>query len=194
MKYFHPFYFFLFLLFFGCNRIQDSKSIIIQTDLGIIEAELFTEAAPLTSTNFLNYIDMLGDQGGEFYRTVKMDNQANKKVKIEVIQGGFKLTGTNADSIKSVLLERTNQTGIRHLDGTLSMARDDPDSGSTEFFICIGDQPSLDFGGTRNPDGQGFAAFGIVTKGMDVVRKIQNAPSKGQELTPGIRIIKIYRK
>ena len=64
-------------------------------------------------------------------------------------------------------------TGLRHRDGTLSMARSDPDSATSEFFICINDQPSLDFGGKRNPDGQGFAAFGRVIEGMDIVRKIQ---------------------
>jgi peptidyl-prolyl cis-trans isomerase A (cyclophilin A) len=87
-----------------------------------------------------------------------------------------------------VPLERTSVTGLRHLDGTLSMARDGPDTATSDFFICIGDQPSLDFGGKRNPDGQGFAAFGHVVGGMDVVRRIQAAPADGQSLTPPVRI------
>jgi peptidyl-prolyl cis-trans isomerase A (cyclophilin A) len=74
------------------------------------------------------------------------------------------------------------------------MARSAPDSATSEFFICIGDQRSLDFGGKRNPDGQGFAAFGHVTKGMDIVRKIQTAPAEGQRLTPAVRILRIVRK
>ena len=68
------------------------------------------------------------------------------------------------------------------------MARDGPDTAIGDFFVCIGDQPELDFGGQRNPDGQGFAAFGRVTKGMDVVRKIQQAPANGQVLTPPVKI------
>ena len=68
------------------------------------------------------------------------------------------------------------------------MARDGADTATSDFFICIGDQPELDFGGKRNPDGQGFAAFGRVTKGMDIVRKIQTQPAKDQTLTPPIAI------
>ena len=90
-------------------------------------------------------------------------------------------------------LERTRDTGLRHLDGTLSMARAGPDTATSDFFICIGDQPELDFGGKRNPDGQGFAAFGRVTKGMDVVRRIQQAPAEGQTLTPPVSILNIER-
>ena len=76
----------------------------------------------------------------------------------------------------------------------LSMARDtDPDSGRDHFFICVGDQPELDFGGRRNPDGQGFAAFGIVTKGMDVVKKIHESPQEGQSLKPKIKIQRAVR-
>ena len=134
---------------------------------------LFTKEAPVTCANFLKYVEELGDQGGEFYRTVTMANQPDKKVKIEVIQGGFNLKNMDTSTIKPIPLERTSITKLSHKNGTLSMARSDPDSGSTEFFICIGDQPSLDFGGQRNPDGQGFAAFGQVIQGMDVVRKIQ---------------------
>jgi peptidyl-prolyl cis-trans isomerase A (cyclophilin A) len=85
-------------------------------------------------------------------------------------------------------------TGIRHLDGAISMARGRPDTATSDFFLCIGDQPSLDFGGLRNPDGQGFAAFGRVTKGMDIVRKIQTLPADDkQKLTPPVKILKISR-
>jgi peptidyl-prolyl cis-trans isomerase A (cyclophilin A) len=75
------------------------------------------------------------------------------------------------------------------------MARSGPDTAVSDFFVCIGDQPSLDFGGKRNPDGQGFAAFGRVVRGMDIVRRIQSAPSDGnQHLTPPVRILRITRK
>ena len=88
--------------------------------------------------------------------------------------------------------EPTSVTGIRHLDGVVSMARSEPGSASTEFFICIGDQPALDFGGNRNPDGQGFAAFGKVIKGMEVVRSIQIMRDTGQYLTDPVKINAVY--
>ena len=90
-------------------------------------------------------------------------------------------------------LERTSKTGLRHVDGTISMARDGPETATSEFFICIGDQPELDFGGRRNPDGQGFAAFGRVTAGMEVVRRIQQSPAREQRLDPPITILRIRR-
>ena len=73
------------------------------------------------------------------------------------------------------------------------MARDGPDTATSDFFICIGDQPSLDQGGLRNPDGQGFAAFGRVVSGMDVVRAIQASPADGQHLTPPVTIRSVRR-
>ena len=88
----------------------------------------------------------------------------------------------------SIAIERTCDTGLRHTDGVISMARDGPDTATHHFFICVGDLPELDFGGKRNPDGQGFAAFGRVVTGMDVVRKTHGSPADGQRLTPPIRI------
>jgi peptidyl-prolyl cis-trans isomerase A (cyclophilin A) len=82
---------------------------------------------------------------------------------------------------------------LKHKDGTISMARDGPDTATSDFFICLGDQPELDFGGKRNPDGQGFAAFGRVVNGMDVVRKIQAAPAEGQALKPPVKVLKATR-
>jgi peptidyl-prolyl cis-trans isomerase A (cyclophilin A) len=73
------------------------------------------------------------------------------------------------------------------------MARDGPDTATSEFFICVGDQKELDFGGRRNPDGQGFAAFGKVIDGMDVVRRIHDAPEASQRLTPPVAILRITR-
>jgi len=178
---------------FSQNNQDSTATITILTELGDIQAVLYLKQAPVTCANFLDYVDWIGERGGTFYRTVTPDNQPDKKVKIEVIQGGFNLDKVDSSDIQPVPLERTSKTGLSHKNGTLSMARDDPDSGSTEFFICIGDQPELDFGGKRNPDGQGFAAFGRVTSGMDIVKKIQESPSEGQVLTPPVRIIKIIR-
>jgi peptidyl-prolyl cis-trans isomerase A (cyclophilin A) len=166
----------------------------ITTDLGVIEAELAADQAPATVANFLRYVDAGRYTGGVFHRTVRLnpDNQPQSPVKIEVVQGGVnpELAGRDWPAIG---LERTRDTGLKHRDGTLSMARAGPDTATAEFFICIGDQPELDFGGRRNPDGQGFAAFGRVTHGMEVVKKIQAAPADGQKLAPPVRILKIER-
>jgi len=169
----------------------DTLAIVIRTSAGDIHAELYTAKAPVTCANFLRYIKAVGREGGAFYRTVTLQNQPGNNVLIEVIQGGFNLRHFDTALIQAIPLERTNATGLMHKNGTLSMARSDPDSGTTEFFICINDQPSLDVGGNRNPDGQGFAAFGAVTNGMEVVKKIQQSPAVGQTLTPPVKILEI---
>ena len=116
------------------------------------------------------------------------------KVKIEVIQGGLELESTDLP-FEAIRHESTQITGIKHLDGVISMARGGPGTAASEFFICINDQPELDFGGQRNPDEQGFAAFGKVVDGMEVVRRIQEmateAPLDGQlEYTSGQILLK----
>jgi peptidyl-prolyl cis-trans isomerase A (cyclophilin A) len=177
-----------------------SERVRVQTELGDIVIEVDTTRAPVTAANFLAYVDGGHYDGGTFHRTVRLDNQPESTIKIEVIQAGV-----NPDKSKAgfapIALERTSVTGLRHKDGVVSMARGAPDSANSGWFICINDQPSLDFGGMRNPDGQGFAAFGRVVSGMDVVRRIQAAPSssnrttntEAQKLTPPIRIVKAAR-
>jgi arylsulfatase A-like enzyme/cyclophilin family peptidyl-prolyl cis-trans isomerase len=164
----------------------------VETALGRIVVDLDPVAAPSTVTNFLRYVEAGLYAGGLVHRTVTIENQPLNPVKIEVIQGAANPARTN-EFLPPILLERTRDTGLKHRDGTISMARDGPDTARDEFFICIGDQPELDFGGKRNPDGQGFAAFGRVVRGMDVVRRIQQAPAGGQTLTPPIRIERIVR-
>lgn len=172
----------------------------VQTTLGDIVLELDPVKAPNTTANFLKYVDAGHYDGGTFHRTVKMDNQPESPVKIEVIQAGVAESKAKA-GFPPIALERTTVTGLKHVDGAVSMARGTPDSASSGWFICINDQPSLDFGGARNPDGQGFAAFGRVVSGMDVVRKIQQAPSssnrtsntEAQKLTPPIGVVKVSR-
>jgi peptidyl-prolyl cis-trans isomerase A (cyclophilin A) len=166
--------------------------VLFQTELGDIEIEVDTGRAPVTAGNFLKYVDAGRYNGGRFHRTVKLDNQPDSAVKIEVIQGGIN-PAEEGQKLPSIPLERTNRTGILHKDGAISMARAAPDSATSDFFLCIGDQPALDFGGQRNPDGQGFAAFGRVVKGMDAVKKVQQAKSEGQTLTPPIGILKAAR-
>jgi peptidyl-prolyl cis-trans isomerase A (cyclophilin A) len=173
-------------------KAQDLPRVIIHTAMGDIEAEVDTIHAPLTSANFLRYVDLGFYRFGRFYRTVRADNQPADKVKIAVVQAG--LDSLRVKDFPPIKLERTRVTGLLHKDGTLSMARDGPDTATSDFFICVGDQPSLDFGGKRNPDGQGFAAFGRVMLGMDVVKRIQASPAHGQTLTPSVAILGIARK
>jgi peptidyl-prolyl cis-trans isomerase A (cyclophilin A) len=149
----------------------NAQQVRIDTEAGAITILLYPEKAPGTVANFLRYVDDKQYDGAKFYRVVRLDNQATSPVKIEVIQGGLQTDSTRM--FPPIPQETTAKTGLKHLDGTLSMARGTPDSGASEFFICINAQPELDFGGKRNPDGQGFAAFGQVISGMDVVRKIQ---------------------
>ena len=110
-----------------------------------------------------------------FYKVCTADNEVDSAIKIEVIQGG-----NVADDLlfQPIELETTKKTGLKHQNGTISMARSEPNTAQSSFFICINDQPELDFGGKRNPDGQGFAAFGKVSKGMKVVLDIQNSENK----------------
>jgi peptidyl-prolyl cis-trans isomerase A (cyclophilin A) len=164
--------------------------VAIDTALGTIEVALDTAKAPRTAANFLAYVSRDFYRGTTFYRTVTDDNQPDNPVKIAVIQGGVDGARPTDDPIA---LERTSVTRVRHLDGTISMARNGPDTATTEFFICVGDQPELDFGGRRNPDGQGFAAFGRVTRGMDVVRRIHASTATAQRLTPPVTILAIRR-
>jgi peptidyl-prolyl cis-trans isomerase A (cyclophilin A) len=168
--------------------------VLLETELGDIEVELDAARAPVTVANFLKYVDAGLYDGGRFHRTVRPDNQQERAVRIDVIQAAPN-RDRRAEYPPAIPLERTNATGILHKDGTLSMARvaGQFDSGRSEFFICIGDQPSLDYGGARNPDGQGFAAFGRVVRGMDVVRKIQTAPANGESLMPPVRITRARR-
>jgi len=166
--------------------------VVLTTDRGEIELELDAVRAPATTANFLHYVDGSFYNGGVFHRTVTPDNQPANNVKIEVIQGGINPARTKEDS-PAITLERTRDTGHRHVAGAISMARAGPDTATSDFFICVSDQPELDFGGRRNPDGQGFAAFGRVIRGLDVVRAIQRAPAEGQKLTPAVLIIRARR-
>jgi peptidyl-prolyl cis-trans isomerase A (cyclophilin A) len=186
----------ILLLFPAALIAQDGAKpvqVIIQTEKGDIEVALDSAHAPKTVANFLKYVDGKYYDGGRFHRTVTPDNQPGNKVKIEVIQAGINPEKMK-DEFPPIALERTRDTKLFHKDGTVSMARDGPYAATSDFFICIGDQPELDFGGKRNPDGKGFAAFGRVVKGMDVVRKIQTAPAEGQTLTPAIKIVRVVRQ
>jgi len=169
--------------------VQNPK-ILLKTEMGDITVEIYAGKAPGTAANFLKYVDAKLYDDTTFHRTVTLENQRPEEVKIEVIQGG-QVAGEK--SFPAIPLERTNVTGLKHEDGTISMARGGPDSATSSFFFCINPQPSLDFGGTRNKDGQGFAAFGKVAGGLDVVRKIHKATQDGQSLKPPVKILSVTR-
>ena len=174
------------LTFLSCNNTINCE---IETTEGTILVELYPNKAPNTVANFLKYVDAGLYTNGSFFRVTTPENEATRDVKIEVIQGG-KGDGKDFDPIE---IETTEKTGILHENGTLSMARSGPNTATNSFFICINAQPSLDFAGKRNPDGYGFAAFGKVTQGMDIVRKIQAGENKNQRLLKPVTIKSIKR-
>jgi peptidyl-prolyl cis-trans isomerase A (cyclophilin A) len=181
----------------GAARAQAAVTVVIETSAGGIEVALEPARAPRTVANFLRYVDAGMYNGGRFHRAVRMDNQVREDAKIEVIQGGRDPGRAKArPGFAPIPLERTSVTGLRHVDGAISMARGTAaDSASSDFFLCIGDQPSLDFGGARAADGQGFAAFGRVVSGMDVVRAIQRgATNEREQLVAPVTIVRVERK
>lgn len=180
----------ILFLSFGCESKSDMVMLKMETELGEITIEIYLDKAPITALNFLKYVDDGLFKNSNFYRVVRDDNQPDNDITINVIQGGL---FSEEEMLPPIGHETTVITGIKHKDGVISMARNEPGSATSEFFICVGDQPELDFGGKRNPDGQGFATFGKVVKGMDVVRKIHQKPVDGQMLEPEVVIRDITR-
>jgi peptidyl-prolyl cis-trans isomerase A (cyclophilin A) len=166
--------------------------ILMETEMGEITLEVYPDKAQVTASNFLTYIDENRFEGAVFYRIVRSNNQPGDSIRIAVIQGGL-YEDDHPAMLPPITHETTDQTGILHKDGVISMARWHPGTATSEFFICIGDQPELDYHGKRNPDEQGFAAFGKVIAGMDVVIKIHQLPVEGQCLDPTVKILKISR-
>jgi peptidyl-prolyl cis-trans isomerase A (cyclophilin A) len=183
-------------LFINCtSHSNKNPHIIIKTEAGNIEAELYPDKAPETVAAFLSYIDAGLYKNSSFYRILNDDNQPSNAPKAELIQGGiWKTNYKKAAAVKGIPHETTRQTGIRHSDGVLSLARQDTGTAGTEFFICVGDQPSFDYGGENNPDKQGYAAFGKVVLGMDIVRRIYNRPENNQAFDPPVTITNITRQ
>jgi len=184
----------LLLLVTSALTLNAQNTLIeINTEIGEITIELYPEKAPITVTNFLQYIDENRLDSTTFYRVVRDDNQKGKSVKIQVIQGGL-FEDEHPKMLPPIKHESTKETGIKHLAGVISMARYEPGTATSEFFICMNDEPELDAGGMRNSDGAGFAAFGRVVSGMDIAKKIHQAPANEQMLNPRILIYSIKRK
>jgi peptidyl-prolyl cis-trans isomerase A (cyclophilin A) len=181
------------------DRSATVETVLLETRLGSITIEVYTDRAPLSSRSFLDYLDRGLIEESVFYRVVTHDNDNGSPV-ISVVQGG--LLDENR-MLPPVAHESTEETGLLHVDGAVSLARAAPGTGSAgAFFICVGENPALDFGATRNPDKQGFAVFGQVVAGMDVVRAIQELPAdqptdieyfKGQLLREPVKIISARR-
>ncbi|MBL8238983.1 MAG: peptidylprolyl isomerase [Bryobacterales bacterium] len=174
----------------GSSAMKPLPRVVLETSLGALVVEIDTARAPVTAANFLRYAEAGAYDGGQFHRTVTPENQPDNEVRIGVIQGGAR---RGAARYAAVALERTSKTGLSHLHGTISMARTGADTATDQFFLCVGDQPELDFGGRRNPDGQGFAAFGRLVEGWLVLKRIQMAPAEGQALRPPVVIARARR-
>lgn len=179
----------------ACNTSKyDNPHVIIETKFGDIEVELYPKQAPKTVAAFLSYIDSGYYKNAAFYRVLRDDEQPTNAPKAELIQGGIWQTNYKlAATIPGIVHESTNQTKILHTNGTISLARSTPGTANTEFFICVGDQPGFNYGGANNSDGQGYAAFGKVIKGMNVVQSIYDAPETDGTFEPLIYINKIKK-
>lgn len=179
---------FCIFLFASCtNKKSEFPHIVIQTNYGDIEADLYPAKAPKTVAAFLSYIDKGFYKNTTFYRVLK-DEEMPTDYNSGLIQGGV---WPNLKSVAGIEHESTKQTGLSHTSGTLSMARTSVGTATTEFFICIGEQTSLDAGRSGTTDSLGFAAFGKVTKGMTIVRKIQATRSTGDQFDEKIKIVNI---
>ena len=188
-------FFIVLQVFSACKqKSTNTPHIEIQTEKGDIEIELYPLQASKTVAAFLSYIDSSYFNNGSFYRVLNLENQPTNAPQTELIQGGIWKTNTKlAMSIPGIPHETTKQTGILHTDGVISLARSGPGTAGTEFFICIGKQPGLDYGGENVPDKQGYATFGKVVKGMSIVRKIYRQKENDQYFKPPITIYNIVR-
>lgn len=193
-------YFFLFLaiILSACSQKKkkyDKPTIDIQTYYGDIIVELYPDKAPKTVAAFLSYVDSGFYRNTSFYRVLKKEDQAMNTDKAQLIQGGLWLTKLKKQqAIPGIPLETTKQTGILHKEGVISLARGvEANSGNTEFFICMDDEPDYDYGGDASPDKKGYATFGKVIDGMKYVDQIHEQPDFETNFRPPIKIINIVR-
>jgi len=174
--------------------MNKTPQILIETSLGNIILELFLDKAPITVKNFLEYVDNNLFDGSSIFRIVTDENAEQAEdanAKINVIQAG--LPPKHPKLLAGIVHESTKETGIEHLDGTISMARFEPGTADGSFFICINDQPELNYRGKRYDDGLGFAAFGHITQGRNILEKIYQKAEKQEYLNNQISIVSIKR-
>lgn len=182
------------LFLFSCSqKTYKEPHVVIKTEYGDIELELYPDKAPATVAAFLNNVDEGIFNKGSFYRVMKNDN-VPPQYNSGLIQGGiFKTNPAKQSQLKKIPHESPRQTGLSHVSGTISMARTTPGSATSEFFICIGDQPQFDSSSGGNYDGLGYAAFGKVFNGMKVAREIQNKKNIGESFATPVKIISIKK-
>jgi peptidyl-prolyl cis-trans isomerase A (cyclophilin A) len=172
---------------FRLTAILAATLVQIQTTMGNIVVALDPVHAPITTKNFLRYVNAGKYNGSTFYRVVRPGNQASHRP-IQVIQGGLDVE--QFGPYGAIPLESTAQTGLHNDEGTIAIARDkDPNTGSSEFFINMVDDGVLD--ADKSPDRHGYAVFGHVVHGMDVARRILWSKADGQKLTPPVRIVRM---
>lgn len=171
-----------------------TQKVAIETSLGRIVLELETARAPITARNFLRYVDQKRLDGIGFYRSVKVAD------KFGFVQ--FGVEGNPKRILPPIAHEPTTRTGVKHVNGAISTARLAPGTARGEFTISVGDQTSLDADPSAPGDNLGYAAFGKVVEGMDVIWKILDAPTsptrgegvmKGQMLEPRIKVLSVRR-
>lgn len=180
------------LIFISCSNYKNPH-IQISTNFGNVEAELYPGKAPKTVAAFLSYVDSGLYKNSSFYRVLYVESMASD-YNTGVIQGGiWQSNNAKAVALPGVDHESPKQTGLSHTTGTLSLARLKPGSANSEFFICVGDQTGYDSSKNFNPDGLGFAAFGRVVSGMEIVRKIHSQRADAQLFTTPIVIKNIER-
>lgn len=169
-------------------------SVLLRTQLGNITIKLFMQEAPITVTNFLEYVDSQLFNDSSIFRIVTNDNAEQAEdanAKINVIQAG--LPPEHSSLLAGIPHETTKDTGLSHIDGTVSMARFEPGTADGSFFFCINDQPELNYGGKRYDDGLGFAAFGRITQGRDILELIYQKAENQEYLENEISILSISR-
>ncbi len=194
--FFKPLYLFIFLFSLSCSHKKyQYPNVEIQTQFGKIQVEVYPDKAPESTAAFLSYVDAGLYKNSSFYRVLKEENQPSSSFKSKLIQGGiWQSNNKKAITLKGIPHEITQQSGILHTNGTISLARTNPGTATSEFFICVGDQPAYDYGNNANPDKLGYAAFGKVVNGMDVVNRIHQQPENGEAFSPFIIIKNIVRK
>lgn len=181
------------IVLLSCTHHYKNPHVVIKTTYGDVEAELFKDQAPKTVAAFLSYVDSGLYKNSSFYRVLFIESPVSN-YNSGVIQGGiWQSNNSKAESLAGIPHESPRQTGISHISGTLSLARGIAGSANSEFFICVGDQTEYDSSRARNPDGQGFAAFGRVVSGMENVRKIHSQPANDQSFSKPITITNIER-